>query len=238
MNEPTPVTLSGTRIALVPLLPPPAPHARDLFGTASPALFEHLLQRPHEWSLAGFESLVTRLLSQPRASWVMVLDPKTTQRDGSPHPHPHDHPHAGRAVGHTSYLNIKPEHKTLEIGTTWISEDHHATAVNPESKLLLMRHAFETLAYNRVEFLVSTRNLRSQAAVAKLGATREGVLRKRWVVPAPPAPYLREPSTASGGATPSISDDATRDVVMFSIVREEWPTIRARLEERVAELTD
>lgn len=208
MNLPTPILLPGTHVSLVPLAPPPAPHAAELFASASPALFEHLLQRPHEWSLAGFEALVERLVSQPRASWVMVLNADPVSRDprGTPHPD------IGRAIGHTSYLNIKPEHKTLEIGTTWISERHHGTAVNPESKLLLMRHAFETLGYNRVEYLVSTRNLRSQRAVTKLGATREGVLRQRWAVP----------------------DGTYRDAVCFSIIRDEWPTIGARLEARVA----
>lgn len=233
MSLTPPIPLRGTHLSLIPLA---ASHAAQLFATASPALFEHLLQRPHEWSLAGFEALVARLLSQPRVSWVMVLNaPHPHSHPHShtnPHAHPHPHAYAARVVGHTSYLNIKPEHKTLEIGTTWISQAHHGTAVNPESKLLLMRHAFETLGYNRVEFLVSTRNLRSQRAVAKLGATREGVLRQRWVVPTPPVPYLREPSSMNDDA--SVNNEATRDVVVFSIICDEWPTVRAGLEARVA----
>jgi N-acetyltransferase len=217
--SPAPVVLAGTHISLVPLAPPPASHAAELFALASPSLFEHLLQRPREWSLAGFEALVGRLLSQPRASWVMVLNAPaggTALQSRVEYPQPSAlesrATQAGQAIGHTSFLNIKPEHKTLEIGTTWISEAHHGTAVNPESKLLLMRHAFETLGYQRVEFLVSTRNLRSQAAVAKLGAVREGVLRSRWVAP----------------------DGTPRDVVCFSVIAEEWPGVRAGLERRVA----
>ncbi len=194
--------LPGTHISLLPLAPN---HAAELFASASPALFEHLMQRPHEWSLAGFEALVGRLLSQPRESWVMVLNGPG--------------PHAGKAIGHTSFLNIKPEHKTLEIGTTWIGGAFHGTAVNPESKLLLMRHAFEGLGYQRVEFLVSTRNLRSQAAVAKLGATREGVLRRRWLTPPPP-----------------FGDGTPRDVVIFGVTCDDWPEVRERLEARVAGL--
>lgn len=188
--NPQPVTLTGQFVRLEPLRPD---HAPELFAASSPDLFEHLLRGPDEWSLAGFERLVARLISQPRVPFAIIaLD-------------------TGRVVGCTSYLNIRPEHRGLEIGTTWIARNRHSTAVNPESKLLLMRHAFETLEAVRVEYLVSVLNLRSQRAVAKLGAVREGVMRNRWVLP-------------SG---------AVRDCVVFSVTQGEWPEVRARLEERL-----
>lgn len=190
---PQAVPLVGRHVTLQPLA---AGHAADLFASASPDLFEHLLQRPHEWSLSGFEALVGRLLSQPRTSWAMVLNS------------------TGRAIGHTSYLNIRPEMRSVEIGTTWISLAHQGTAVNPESKLLLFQYAFETLGRVRVEFLVSMLNLKSRAAVAKLGAVHEGVMRNRWITPA----------------------GEVRDVAVFSVTPAEWPAVRAGLEARVDRL--
>lgn len=117
----------------------------------------------------------------------------------------------GRVVGSTSYLNIRPDHRGLEIGTTWIASERHSTSINPESKLLLMRHAFESLGAVRVEYLVSVLNIRSQRAVAKLGAVREGVLRNRWVQP---------------------SGDV-RDCVVFSVTHTEWPGVRDGLVQRL-----
>lgn len=190
---PPAVPLPGRHISLEPLA---AAHAADLFATASPELFDHLLQRPHEWSLAGFESLVARLISQPRTPWAIVLN--STRR----------------AIGHTSYLNIRPEMRSVEIGTTWISPAHQSTAVNPESKLLLFRHAFDTLGCVRVEFLISMLNRKSQAAVAKLGAVHEGMLRNRWITPA----------------------GDIRDVAVYSVTPAEWPAVRDRLDARVTEL--
>src|SRR5437016_4999042 len=87
----------------------------------------------------------------------------------------------GRLVGSTRFINVSPRHRTAEIGYTWYAPDAWGTAVNPECKLLLLGHAFAAGA-NRVEFCVDALNRRSQAAVAKLGAVREGVLRSHLVV--------------------------------------------------------
>jgi RimJ/RimL family protein N-acetyltransferase len=109
-------------------------------------------------------------------------------------------------------LTIQPRNRSLEIGFTRIGKPWQATSVNPESKLLLLEHAFETLGCMRVQLKTDLRNLQSQAAIAKLGAVREGVLRKQLLLP----------------------DGHQRDTVMFSITDDEWPAVRKDLEARLA----
>ena len=118
----------------------------------------------------------------------------------------------GELVGSTSYLDPVPEHKRVEIGWTWYRPDVWATAVNPECKLLLMSHAFDVLGLNRVSFLTDVRNERSQAAIAKLGATREGVMSYHAI-------------TRNG---------RVRDSVLFAITAGDWPQVKERLSARVA----
>jgi len=88
----------------------------------------------------------------------------------------------GRVAGSTRYLNIRPAHRSLEIGWTWLGQDYQRTAVNTEAKLLLMTHAFERLGCIRVEFKTDARNARSQQALERIGARREGVLRNHMIV--------------------------------------------------------
>ena len=114
-------------------------------------------------------------------------------------------------VGSTSYLDILQKHRRLEIGATWYRPDTWGSMVNPECKLLLLTHAFEVLDVQRVAFITDVRNVHSQAAIAKLGATREGVLRSHMV--------------SQGGRM--------RDSVVFSIVAGEWPAIRKTLQARI-----
>lgn len=118
----------------------------------------------------------------------------------------------GRLVGSTRYLNVAPAHRRLEIGWTWLVPAVWGGPVNTESKLLLLAHAFERLGAHRVEFRTDLRNQRSQAAIAALGAVREGVFRRHMVV----------------------RDGYVRDTVQFAIVDQDWPAIRARLEARLA----
>jgi RimJ/RimL family protein N-acetyltransferase len=118
---------------------------------------------------------------------------------------------SGRAVGWTNYLDIQPQHRTLEVGGTWLGRPWWRSAVNTEAKLLLLRHAFDDLAANRVALKTDIRNERSQAAIARLGAVREGVLR---------AHYVRR-------------DGSLRDTVLFSVTAAEWPAVRAHLQERL-----
>jgi RimJ/RimL family protein N-acetyltransferase len=118
----------------------------------------------------------------------------------------------GRLIGSSSYLDLSERHHRLEIGATWYAPEQWGTKVNPECKLLLLRHAFEALGVNRVALLTDVLNKRSQAAIAKLGAVREGVLRSHMI--------------SQGGRI--------RDSVLFSITAGEWPAVRAGLAARLA----
>jgi N-acetyltransferase len=115
-----------------------------------------------------------------------------------------------QVVGASTYFTAKAKHGGVEIGATFLHPDVRASFVNPETKLLMLDHAFNSGAV-RVQFTVDVRNERSQAAVVKLGATREGVLR-------------RDTRTWTGHM---------RDTVVFSILDTEWPAVRLRLEQRV-----
>jgi RimJ/RimL family protein N-acetyltransferase len=116
----------------------------------------------------------------------------------------------GAVVGTTSFLHVRPEHRGVEIGATFIVPDARRSAVNSEAKLLMLRHAFESGAV-RVEFRVDTRNTVSQTAVERMGAKREGVLR-------------RDRLTWTG---------FMRDTAVFSILDREWPAAKSRLEGRL-----
>ncbi|HEX6140888.1 MAG TPA: GNAT family protein [Candidatus Limnocylindria bacterium] len=115
---------------------------------------------------------------------------------------------SGRAIGSTRFGDIAPEHGRVEIGWTWIAPSHQRTAVNSEAKLLQLAYAFEELGATRVALKTDARNERSQRAIERLGATREGVLRR----------HLRLP------------DGFLRDTVYYSILSDEWPDVKARLE--------
>jgi RimJ/RimL family protein N-acetyltransferase len=117
----------------------------------------------------------------------------------------------GRLIGTTSYLDILEAHKRVEIGSTWYVPEVWGTAVNPECKLLLLGHAFEVFGVNRVALVTDGLNQRSQAAITKLGAVREGVLRSHMISPG----------------------SRIRDSVFFSIIASEWPRTRGQLEARV-----
>jgi RimJ/RimL family protein N-acetyltransferase len=120
----------------------------------------------------------------------------------------------GHVVGTSTYFMASATHGGVEIGATFLRPDMRAGPVNPEAKILMLGHAFDCGAV-RVQFKVDMRNERSQAAVAKLGAVKEGVLR-------------RDTRTWSGHI---------RDTVVFSILECEWPAVRLRLEQRLAKLT-
>ncbi|RYG25339.1 MAG: N-acetyltransferase [Chitinophagaceae bacterium] len=109
-----------------------------------------------------------------------------------------------RYAGSTRYGNISIPHKRLEVGWTWYEPALQRTGLNRSCKFLLLKHAFEVCNMNRVELKTSLTNLKSQAAIGKIGATKEGILRNHI-----------------------INDDGTlRHSVIFSIIKEEWPEIR------------
>ena len=115
---------------------------------------------------------------------------------------------SSRVVGSTRFGNAALAHGRVEIGWTWIAAPWQRTAVNTEVKTLLLTHAFERLGCIRVEFKTDERNQRSQRALERIGATREGVLRNHMIV--------------QGGFY--------RNSVYFSVIEEEWPAVRERLE--------
>ena len=118
----------------------------------------------------------------------------------------------GRVIGMTTYMNIDADTPRVEIGSTWNAASAHGSGSNPDSKLLLLRHAFETLGCPAVEFRTHWLNHQSREAIARLGAKQDGVLRSH---------------TRS-------ADGALRDTVVYSILEHEWPMVRAGLEFRLA----
>jgi len=114
-------------------------------------------------------------------------------------------------VGATRFLEMRPEHRSLEIGGTWYSPENQRTVVNTECKYLLLKYAFEKLGCIRVQFKADARNERSMRAIERLGAQKEGVLRKHYILP----------------------DGTIRDSVYFSILDKEWPEVKIRLEEKL-----
>lgn len=113
----------------------------------------------------------------------------------------------GRIAGTTRFMDIMPAHRNLEIGVTAYGAPWRRTPVNTECKLLMLAHAFDTLACERVQLKCDARNERSRAAILRIGATFEGILRRHRV----------------------LEDGFVRDTAMYSIIRDEWSAIRARL---------
>jgi N-acetyltransferase len=113
----------------------------------------------------------------------------------------------GAVVGCSSYLDIRPRHLGVEVGATWYAASARGTFVNPACKLLLLGHAFDVMGCERVQLKCDARNERSARGIAGIGATFEGSLRRHMVMP----------------------DGHLRDTAMFSIIRPEWPAVRARL---------
>ncbi|MFO3795968.1 MAG: GNAT family N-acetyltransferase, partial [Anaerolineales bacterium] len=111
-------------------------------------------------------------------------------------------------MGATRYLDIRPEHRGVEIGGTWYGVAYQRTVVNTECKYLLLRHAFEDWGCIRVQFKADSRNERSIRALERIGAVREGVLRNHMI----------------------LADGTIRHSVYFSILNSEWPAVKARLE--------
>ncbi len=116
-----------------------------------------------------------------------------------------------RIVGSTAYLAIVPRHRRAEVGSTWYSPDVQGTAVNPESKFLLLRHAFEDWGAVRIQLGTDANNFHSQRAITKLGAKFEGRLRNYGIM----------------------IDGKPRDAMLYSIVSSEWPEVKGNLLSRI-----
>ncbi|MEL7473330.1 MAG: GNAT family protein [Planctomycetota bacterium] len=192
-----PTTVSGRRLRMEPLT---RAHAPLLARSLDPACFIYMREQPtkgHDVSAA--EAYIDALHRVPTAVPFAAIELDPPDHDG---PMP---------VAVSLYCDIRPEHRGLEIGYTWIAPSRRGGFVNPEMKLLLMRHAFESLGAMRVMLKTDLRNTRSQAAITKLGATREGVLRQHQLMP----------------------DGAIRDTVVFSVIDSEWASVKQRLVERL-----
>ncbi|WP_329001363.1 GNAT family N-acetyltransferase [Kribbella sp. NBC_00709] len=118
----------------------------------------------------------------------------------------------GTVVGTSSLADVDLVNERIHLGYTGYAPAVWGTAVNPAAKLLLLEHAFEVCGFGRVKIQTGSKNTRSQAAIAKLGATREGVLRRHQ----------------------RMADGSFRDTVVFSILADEWPDVRKRLEDRIS----
>ena len=186
-----PVTLTGEHVVLAPA---GAGHLDDLVAAgADDAVWAWL-----PWARPGTAADMAAILDAERAAGVLPF----AQVEAT----------TGRAVGITTLRDVDAAHHTLEIGGTWLGRPWWRTAINSEAKLLLLGHAFDTLGANRVAIKTDIRNTRSQAAIARLGAVREGVVRHQ---------YVRR-------------DGSLRDTVLYSVIPAEWPAVRAHLRARLA----
>jgi RimJ/RimL family protein N-acetyltransferase len=116
----------------------------------------------------------------------------------------------GRPVGSSRYLNVEPLHKRLEIGWTWLERAQWGTGANIETKYLLMRNAFDGWGAMRVEFKTDARNLRVRGALLGVGASFDGIFRKHMILP-----------------------DSIRDSAWYSVVDDDWPRVKAMLEQKI-----
>lgn len=186
-----PVTLQGKVVRLEPLA---MTHVAALFAAGQdPAIWRYMLTDPSTSQAAIGEWIAEALAQQEAGNQVpFAIIERATDT----------------AIGSTRYLNIMRHDRGLEIGWTWLTPRVRRTAVNTECKYLLLRHAFEELGAIRVQLKTDSRNTTSQRAIERLGAVREGVLRKYQIT----------------------RDDYQRDTVMYSITDDEWPAVRTRLE--------
>ena len=188
--------LRGDVVELTPV--DPERDAAELFvALDSDEVWRHVAGRPRDAD--HYRRLLARAIDDGRLPWLVRL----VLAVGGLAP--------GTVVGTSSYLEVSVHDARLEIGHTTYAPAVWATAVNPECKLLLLGHAFEVLRAGRVQLKTDVRNVRSQRAIARLGAPYEGTLRR----------YQRR------------ADGSVRDTVLFSVTAEDWPHVRAGLEERL-----
>ena len=189
-----PVVLEGPGVRLVPLEPG---HVPALAAVAEPEVFEFFnqtLATPEDVQAYVSEALEAAGRGEERPFAILERD-------------------TGAVVGTTRYMDIQRRHRTLEIGNTWLARRVWRSRVNTECKYLLLCHAFEVLKVMRVQLKTNRRNLRSRAAIERLGARFEGILRHHMLV----------------------RDGQVRATAYYSLLDTEWPEVKARLEARLAE---
>lgn len=188
--EIVPTVLTGERVKLVPM---EIDHIDGLFAAAQdPRIWDYMFAKVE--TVDDMKRIVKEALSAKEIGLEFpftVIDRTTDQ-----------------IVGSTRFLNIATAHRRLEIGWTWYHPSVWRTRVNTECKYLLLRHCFETLGAFRVEFKTDARNVRSRRAIERLGAVKEGILRKHRIN----------------------QDGSNGDTVIYSIVLDEWESVKERLE--------
>jgi RimJ/RimL family protein N-acetyltransferase len=187
-------TLEGRIVRLEPLTPT---HEEGLWEASRDPRTWRWLSDLQPQTRADWSAFVRAALAAQRAGTELPL---VTMRDGA-------------VVGSTRFLNLRPEHRSVEIGWTWLNPSAWNTGANAEAKLLQMRHAFGAWECRRVEFKTDALNERSRRALEALGATFEGVHRHHMLV--------------RGGEN--------RDSAWYSVTDEDWPAVAAHLERRLAE---
>lgn len=186
----TPVTLTGKHVRLEPMTEAHLP------GLAEIGLGQDF------WDFMLYGNMNTE---EDMANWVRDILARAER--GTDLPFVAIHLESGRVAGATRYLNIAPEHRGLEIGGTWYGLEFQRTVVNTECKYMLLKYAFETLGCIRVQFKTDLRNERSQRAIERIGAIKEGVLRNHMILP----------------------DGRYRHSVFYSIIDNEWSELKTRL---------
>jgi len=193
--DPQPILLEGGHVRLEPLA---TGHASSLFlASQTPEIWRWLPLR----MFAGVEEVT---------AWI--AEALRTQETGSEVAFAIVRRSDGVAVGSTRYLDIRRLHRTLEIGWTWLARDAQRTAINTEAKFLLLSHAFEVHGAVRVQLKTDERNEQSRAAITRLGAVFEGILRNYQT---------------------RAHDGYVRNTAMFSITAAEWPAVKAGLMARL-----
>ncbi len=184
-------SLVGTTVRLDPLTLDDAEGLLPCF--ADPRVYAHgFVMHAPPTDVDGMRALISARLRPGKVPYTVRVD--------------------GVVVGTSSLMDVDLVNERTHIGSTLYHPDRWGTQVNPETKLLLLGHAFDDCGFGRVKIQTDVLNTRSTAAIAKLGATREGVLRRHT---------RRE-------------DGTFRDTVVFSILRDEWPVVRERLQARLA----
>lgn len=190
-NWNTPVTLTGKYVRLEPLTEAHVP------GLAEAGVGQNF------WHFMLYGDMNTET---DMRNWV--LDILSRAEKGTDLPFAAIDLVSGRVAGATRYLNMNPKDRGLEIGGTWYGTEFQRTAVNTECKYLLMSYAFEKLGAIRVQLKTDSRNERSQKAIERIGAKREGVLRNHMILP----------------------DGYFRHSVFYSVLNTEWPVVKKNLE--------
>lgn len=189
-------TLTGQYVRLEPLT---ADHSEGLFEALKDLGVWTWLSHKQPADAGGMRAIVERLLAKQEEGDSVAL----AQIDIA----------TGEVAGSTSYYEIEPADRGIAIGSTWLGSRFHRTGINTEAKLLLLGRAFDDLGAVRVTWHTDHRNERSQRAIERLGAQREGVLRRHRTRP----------------------DGTMRDTVVYSMLSDEWPAAREALTARLRE---